>query len=170
MGQNLRDFTSTSCLSPLSYGILYIFLLISIAVYAVDCFTAVNLLFFNRWSGQVKPVISFKIARWIFAACILLSLVLLVYRWVRALRVIKSGVIAASYLDPLAVRVQCIRPGKRGQGWRRFLVFAALTEGRKGAEYVALFTHFSFEGSFLADSATCLMLITNPSMDTNHIR
>ncbi|KAL8920677.1 MAG: hypothetical protein Q9208_006159 [Pyrenodesmia sp. 3 TL-2023] len=142
---NLHDFTSTSCLSPLSYGILYIFLLISIAVYAVDCFTAVNLLFFNRWSGQVKPVISFKIARWIFAACILLSLVLLVYRWVRALRVIKSGVIAASYLDPLAVRVQCIRPGKRGQGWRRFLVFAALTEGRKGAEYVALFTHFSFE-------------------------
>ncbi|KAI4198479.1 MAG: hypothetical protein LQ346_002754 [Caloplaca aetnensis] len=125
---NLRDFTSSSCLSPLSYGILYIFLLISIAVYAVDCFTAVNLLFFNRWSGQVKPVISFKIARWI-----------------RALRVIKSGVIAASYLDPLAVRVQCIRPGARGQGWRRFLVFAALTEGRKGAEYVALFTHFSFE-------------------------
>ncbi|KAI4121364.1 MAG: hypothetical protein LQ338_006405 [Usnochroma carphineum] len=142
---NLYDFTSTSCLSPLSYGILYIFLLISIAVYAVDCFTAANLLFFNRWSGQVKPVISFKIARWIFAACILFSLLLLVYRWIRALRVIRSGVVAASYLDPLAVRVQSIRPGARGQGWRRFLVFAALTEGRKGAEYVALFTYFSFE-------------------------
>ncbi|KAI4289293.1 MAG: hypothetical protein L6R35_001443 [Caloplaca aegaea] len=142
---NLRDFTSTSCLSHLSYAILYVFILISGAVYAVDCFTAVNLLFFNRWSGQVKPVISFKIARWIFAACILLSLVLLVYRWVRALRVIKSGVIAASYLDPLAVRIQCVRVGAMGQGWRRFLVFAALTEGRKGAEYVALFTYFSFE-------------------------
>ncbi|KAL8963067.1 MAG: hypothetical protein Q9193_000622 [Seirophora villosa] len=142
---NLRDFTSTSCLSHLSYAILYLFILISGAVYAVDCFTAVNLLFFNRWSGQVKPVISFKIARWIFAACILFSLVLLVYRWVRALRVIKSGVIAASYLDPLAVRIQCVRVGAMGQGWRRFLVFAALTEGRKGAEYVALFTYFSFE-------------------------
>lgn len=97
-------------------------------------------------SGQVKPVISFKIARWIFAACILLSLVLLVYRWIRALRMIKSGVVAASYLDPLAVRIQSVRPGVRGRGWRRFLVFAALTEGRKGAEYVALFTYFSFEG------------------------
>ncbi|KAL8703686.1 MAG: hypothetical protein Q9201_003140 [Fulgogasparrea decipioides] len=144
---NLRDFTSTSCYSPLSYGILYIFLLVSIAVYAVDLFTAANLLFFDRWSGQVKPVISFKIARWIFAACILLSLVLLVYRWIRAIRVIKSDVVAASYLDPLAVRIQSIRPGARGQGWRRFLVFAALTEGRKGAEYVALFTYFSFEAS-----------------------
>ncbi|KAL8781031.1 MAG: hypothetical protein Q9213_006208 [Squamulea squamosa] len=129
----------------LSYGILYIFLFISVAVYAVDIFTAANLLFFNRWSGQVKPVISFKIARWIFAACILVSLVLLVYRWIRALRVIRSGVVAASYLDPLAVRIQSIRPGARGRGFRRFLVFGALTEGRKGAEYVALFTYFSFE-------------------------
>ncbi|KAL9583398.1 MAG: hypothetical protein Q9212_002728 [Teloschistes hypoglaucus] len=142
---NLGDFRSTSCYSPLSYGILYIFLLTSVAVYAVDLFTAANLLFFDRWSGQVKPVISFKIARWIFAACILLSLVLLFYRWVRALRMIKSGVVAASYLDPLAVRIQSVRPGARGRGWRRFLVFAALTEGRKGAEYVALFTYFSFE-------------------------
>ncbi|KAL8800361.1 MAG: hypothetical protein Q9200_007271 [Gallowayella weberi] len=142
---NLKDFKTSSSYSKLSYGILYVFLFISVAVYAVDIFTAVNLLFFNRWSGQVKPVISFKIARWIFAACILSSLVLLVYRWIRALRVIKRGVVAASYLDPLAVRIQSIRPGARGQGYRRFLVFAALTEGRKGAEYVALFTYFSFE-------------------------
>ncbi|KAI4230340.1 MAG: hypothetical protein L6R36_000151 [Xanthoria steineri] len=142
---NLGDFRSTSCYSILSYIILYVFIFISVAVYAVDLFTATNLLFFNKWSGQVKPVISFKIARWLFAACILLSLVLLVYRWIRALRVIKSGVVAASYLDPLAVRIQSIRPGARGRGFRRFLVFGALTEGRKGAEYIALFTYFSFE-------------------------
>ncbi|KAI4284729.1 MAG: hypothetical protein L6R38_001185 [Xanthoria sp. 2 TBL-2021] len=142
---NLGDFKSTSCYSTLSYIILYIFIFISVAVYAVDLFTAANLLFFNRWSGQVKPVISFKVARWLFAACILLSLVLLVYRWIRALRVIRSGVVAASYLDPLAVRIQSIRPGARGRGYRRFLVFGALTEGRKGAEYIALFTYFSFE-------------------------
>jgi len=58
----------------------------------------------------------------------------------------KSGVVAASYLDPLAVRVQSVRMGAKGRGWRRFLVFAALTKGRKGTEYVALFTYFSFEG------------------------
>lgn len=68
------------------------------------------------------------------------------YRWMKAVRAIKSGVIAASYLDPLAVRVQSIRMGANGRGWRRFLVFAALTKGRKGNEYVALFTYFSFEG------------------------
>ena len=64
----------------------------------------------------------------------------------RAIRVIRSGVVAASYLDPLAVRIQSVRMGKEGRGWRRFLLFAALTKGRKGAEYVALFSYFSFEG------------------------
>lgn len=143
----LSDFKSTSCGAPLSYGVLYIALLISVAVYVVDIFTAANLLFSNRWSGQVQPVIPFKYTKWIFAGCIILSWVLLIYRWLRAIRVIRNGVVAASYLDPLAVRVQSIRMGKEGRGWRRFLVFAALTKGRKGAEYVALFTHFSFEGT-----------------------
>ena len=116
------------------------------AVYGIDTFTAANLLFFDRWSGQVKPVIPFNISRWIFAACILLSWILLVYRWIRAVKAIQSGIVAASYLDPLAVRIQSVRVGATGRGWRRFLVFAELTKGRKGTEYVALFTYFSFEG------------------------
>lgn len=142
---NLSDFRSTSCVSPLSYGFLIILGIISVAVYAVDIFTCANLLLYNRWSGQVKPVIPFRYSKWIFTACIILSWVLLVYRWQRAIRVMKGGVVAASYLDPLAVRVQSIRMGANGRGWRRFLVFAALTKGRKGAEYVALFSYFSFE-------------------------
>lgn len=144
--QNLNDFKSTTCLTPLSYGILYITLVISVAVYGVDIFTAANLLFFDRWSGQVQPVIPFHVSRWIFSGCILLSWVLLIYRWVRAVRAMRSGVVAVSYLDPLAVMMQSIRMGASGRGWKRFLVFAELTKGRKGAEYVALFTYFSFEG------------------------
>lgn len=58
----------------------------------------------------------------------------------------RNGGVAESYLDPLAVRVQSVRMGKRGRGWKRFLVFAELTKGKKGASYVALFTYFSFEG------------------------
>ena len=146
--QNLSDFKSTSCFTPLSYGILYISLLISLVVYAVDLFTAINLLVFDRWSGQVKPVIPFKISKWIFAACIILSWIFLVYRWLRAIRAMRSGGVAASYLDPLAVRIQSVRMGARGRGWGRFLVFAELTKSKKGTDYVALFTYFSFEGEF----------------------
>ncbi|KAI3008196.1 hypothetical protein CBS147346_2767 [Aspergillus niger] len=142
---NLDDFKSESCLSPFSYFFLYVFLIISIAVYGVDTFTAVNLLAFSRWAGQIEPAIPFKISRWIFAVCIIISFALLIYRWMRAIRAIRSGSIAQSYLDSLAVRVQSIRMGSNGRGWRRFLVFGELTKSKKGAEYVALFAYFAFE-------------------------
>ena len=66
----------------------------------------------------------------------------------------KQGGVAQSYLDPLAVRIQSVRMGKEGRGWKRFLVFAELTKGKKGADYVALFTYYSFEGKL--DSKTLL--------------
>lgn len=77
--------------------------------------------------------------------CILLSFALLAYRWLQAYRAMRSGSITRSYLDPLAVRVQSFRVfTSRGRGWKRFLVFAELTKSKKGAEYVALYTYFSF--------------------------
>lgn len=120
-------------------------LFVSISVYAVDTFTAINLLAFNRWAGQIKPEVDLKYSRWIFAGCIILSFVLLIYRWLKALKVMRGGKVAKAYLDPLAVRVECIRMGKEGRGWKRFLVFAELTKSRKGADYVALFAYYSFE-------------------------
>lgn len=132
-------------MTPVSYFFLWFFLFVSLAVYGVDIFTAVNLLAFSKWAGQIKPTIPFNISRWIFAVCIIISFVLLVVRWLHAIRAIRSGSIAHSYLDSLAVRIQSIRMGSKGRGWKRFLVFAELTKSRKGAEYVALFSYFSFE-------------------------
>lgn len=73
------------------------------------------------------------------------------------MRAMRTGIVAASYLDPLAVMIQSIRVGDNGRGWKRFLVFAELTKGRKGAEYVALFTYFSFEGKFQS-SGVCFAI------------
>ncbi|KGO69214.1 hypothetical protein PITC_096270 [Penicillium italicum] len=148
---NLDDFKSESCLTPFSYFFLWVLLFISIAVYSVDTFTAINLLAFSRWSGRVQPAIPFNISRWIFAACIIASFVLLVYRWILAIRAIRSGSITRSFLDPLAVSLQSIRFGQRGRGYRRFLVFAELTKDRKAAEYVALYAYFSFQCKYNAN-------------------
>jgi hypothetical protein len=150
--QNLNDFKSSSCFTGFSYFMVWVFGLISIAVYGVDTFTAINLLAFNKWSSQIQPKIPISISRWIFAGAIIASFVLLIYRWFRAIRVMRTGGIAESYLDPLAVRVQSVRIGKH-KGYRRFLLFAELTKSKKGADYIALFSYFSFEGeSFM----TCL--------------
>lgn len=141
---NLRDFKSTSCFTPFAYGYLWFLLFISIAVYGVDTFVAVNLLAFDNWSSQIDPAVDRDIAKWVFSACIIASFVNLGFEFVRAIRVMKRGNVAECYLDNLAVRLESIRMGK-GQGWRRFLVFAALTKSKKGAEYIALFTYFNFQ-------------------------
>ncbi|KAL1891523.1 Potassium transporter [Sporothrix stenoceras] len=142
----LQDFKSTSCFTPFAYTYLYFSLGLSIAVYAVDTFTAVNLLVFDRWSSEIAPtqLISFAVSKWIFSICIILSVVNLAYEHIRAMRIMRRGSVAECYLDNLAVRLESVRWGK-GQGWKRFLVFAELTKSKKGAEYIALFTYFSFQ-------------------------
>ncbi|KAG6002284.1 hypothetical protein E4U21_003275 [Claviceps maximensis] len=141
---NLQDFKAKGCGSGLAYGYLWLMLIISIAVYTVDSFTAVNLLAFNRWSSKIEPAIPFDVSKWIFSVCILLSFVNLAFEGARAIRVMHRNNVAECFLDSLAVRWESIRLG-RGQGWRRFLVFAELTKSKKGSEYVALFTYFSFK-------------------------
>ncbi|KAI9712748.1 MAG: hypothetical protein M1820_001370 [Bogoriella megaspora] len=143
---NLDDFKSKNCFTSFSYGWLWFLAIVGIAVYAVDTFTAVNLLAFDRWSSEVKPAVPFKVSKWIFAVCIMLSWILLMFEWIRAIRVIRRGAVAESYLDPLAVVLQSMRPGQ-GKGWRRFLVFAELTKSKKGVDYLALFVYFAFKGA-----------------------
>ena len=88
-------------------------------------------------------------AKWIFAGCIIASYVFLVYRWIKAVRVIRSGSISESYLEPLAAIFQSIRITKSGQGWKRFLVFAESTRSKKSIEVVALFVYLQFKGTTL---------------------
>ena len=144
---NLADFKSKGCGTPFAYGYLWFSLILSVTVYTVDTFTAVQLLIFDRWSSKIEPDIKFSISKWIFAGCIIASFLNLGYEGWRAIRVIRRENVADSYLDNLAVMWESIRIGK-GQGWRRFLVFAELTKSKKGAEYIALFTYFSLQCEF----------------------
>ncbi|OIW25238.1 hypothetical protein CONLIGDRAFT_656907 [Coniochaeta ligniaria NRRL 30616] len=145
---SLNDFKSTSCLTPFAYCYLWFSLFLSMAVYGVDTFTAVNLLLFDKWSSDIEltQMVPFDIAKWIFSVCIILSVINLLYEHIRANRVMRRGSVAECYLDSLAARLESIRFGK-GQGYKRFLVFAELTKSKKGAEYVALFSYFSFQST-----------------------
>ncbi|APA08457.1 hypothetical protein SS1G_02145 [Sclerotinia sclerotiorum 1980 UF-70] len=142
---SLNDFKSTSYFTPFAYAYLWISLGISTAVYGVDTFTAVNLLAFNRWSGEIQPKIPLNVSKWIFSGCIIASWINLGFEHLRSWRVMRRGAVAESYLDNLAVRLESVKMGKSGRGWRRFLVFAELTKSKKGTEYVALFTYFAFQ-------------------------
>ncbi|KAK4989208.1 Potassium transporter [Elasticomyces elasticus] len=139
----IADFYATSSWTYLSYGWLWFLAIVAVAVYAADTFTAVNLLVYNKWSSQIQPAIPFQYSKWIFAACIIISWVLCGWEWQRAVRVIRRGGVAESYMDPLAVTLQSMRP----LGWKRFLVIAELTKSKKGVDYIALFVYFQYKGA-----------------------
>lgn len=140
---NLSDFKSTSSWNTLAYLWVWIMAIVAVAVFAADTFTAVNLLAYNRWTSKVEPKIPIEYARWIFAGCILFGFVLYIFNWIFAIRAIRRGGIADSFLDPLAATLQSMR----GSGWRRFLVFANLTQSKKGTDYIAFFVYFSFQSA-----------------------
>jgi hypothetical protein len=122
---------------------LWILVLITIGVYVADTFTAIKLLAFNEWSSQVKPAIPFTVAKWIFSGCIMLSWGLAVLAWITAIRTIKRGCVTDDYLNSTAVTLQSIRAGS---GWKRFLVFAALTKSKKKVSWIAIFVYFQRQG------------------------
>lgn len=141
--QTLSDFRPSGALTYISYGWLWFLAFVAVAVYGSDTFTAVNLLAYDKWSSQIQPSIPLEYSRWIFAVCIIISWVLCAFEWIRALRVIRRDAVAESYMDPLAVVLQSMRP----HGWKRFLVFAELTKSKKGLDYIALFVYFQLKGS-----------------------
>lgn len=140
---NLSDFKSTSSWNTLAYIWVWVMAFVAVAVFAADTFTAVNLLAYNKWTSKVEPKIPIEYARWIFAGCILFSFVLYIFNWIFAVRAIRRGGIADSFLDPLAATLQSMR----GSGWRRFLVFSNLTQSKKGTDYIAFFVYFSFQSA-----------------------
>lgn len=91
----------------------------------------------------------FEVAKWIFAITIIISYVFLIYRGIRAFRVMRSGSVTECYLEPLAAIWQSMRLTSSGRGWRRFLVFAELTKSKKGANYIALFVYFQFKSALI---------------------
>lgn len=132
-------------MNRLDYLLLHVNMAISAIVYAMDLFTAINLIIFDRWSGGIKPAISFSIARWIFAVCIILSFLNLTYEYYYARAIVRRGSIAESFLDNVAFRYLS-RYTRDGQGWKRFLVFAELGDTKRKVEHLALFTYVSFQG------------------------
>lgn len=137
---DLDQFRSTACRYLTGYVFMYISLIISLAVYASDIYTAIVLLAFDRWSTSIKPYVPFRISRWIFGGCIILSFILLIYEYVVAYTIIKGKNVSLTYTNPVARNLYSI------YGYKYFCLFAKITKSKNKVEYIALFVFFTFKG------------------------
>lgn len=124
----------------MGYISMYINMLLSLAVYGSDIYTAIVLLAFDRWSSDIQPFVPFSISRWIFGGCIILSILLLIYEAIVAYGIYKGRNIALNYTNPTARNFYSVR------GYRYFCLFAKITKSKSTAEYIALFVYFTLKG------------------------
>lgn len=131
-----------------NYMFMIFLLFLAIVFYCIDIYTCIKLLAFNEWSSEVKPYLSFKISKWLFAACIICSVVLLIYESVRGFRVFKTRNISLIYTNTFAKNAKSL------QGYKYFCVLNEINPS-SGFEKMAFYTYFTFHGSkklLLADS------------------
>lgn len=110
------------------------------AVFASDIYTAVILLAYDRWSSEINPAVPINISRWIFAGCIILSTVLIIFEFMIAIRVSREKNISRTYTNQIARKLYSIK------GYNYFCLFGKITKSRNKKEYLALFVYFSLKG------------------------
>lgn len=77
-------------------------LLLMIAILAVDTYTCVNILVFNRWSTGEYQVYEYNVAKWIFTGCILFRYGLMLYHLAWGIHIYRTRNIALAYLNNVA--------------------------------------------------------------------
>lgn len=137
---DMSQFHSTSFRIIISYLFMYVQIIITLAVYASDIYTAIMLLAFDRWASSISPFVPFHISRWLFGGCILFSFVLLIYDYIQAYRVWKRYNICLTYTNPICRTIYSIK------GFNYFCLFAKITKSKEFTDYVALFVFFTFKG------------------------
>ncbi|KPV72941.1 uncharacterized protein RHOBADRAFT_38620, partial [Rhodotorula graminis WP1] len=151
---DVGQFYSKTFGSRLSYAWYWTLFLISIAVYVADTYTLIALLASNRWSGQILQSeaaqadtkssnvleVPFKIGKWIFFACIIVSFVLLLWEARKARAIVKSRDISYAHTNLMAHSWYALR------SYNHFCFFAQVDSSKKKKDNLAFFTFFTFKG------------------------
>ncbi|KAE8538218.1 hypothetical protein D1P53_005557 [Cryptococcus gattii VGV] len=130
------------------YILRYVFLLKSVAVYALDIFTAVTMVSSDHWTNAITSRcdsdcavdVQFKIAKWVFVGCIIFSFLLLGYETYKAKKVIDSRDISYAFTNLLANDYYSFR------SYDNFCLFCQIESSSKKKDDLAFFIFFTFKG------------------------
>ncbi|KAF9361432.1 hypothetical protein BGX26_003176 [Mortierella sp. AD094] len=147
---DVDDYIDNSLWRKFKYSLVFGIVIKGILIYCADLWTAVNLLVAGTWStnlgvqnGQISFSsinISFVIYKWIFAACIILSFVLLAWDMKKAAVIIKSRDISYAFTSMIAYRYYAIK------SFAHFCLFEKIHNSKKQIDEIAFFCFFTFRG------------------------
>lgn len=150
---DVEDYVDESFWRKFKYSLVFAIVIKGILIYCADLWTAVNLIIADdpsQWEsklgvendmiqyGELK--ISFQIYRWIFAACIVLSFVLLGWDIKKSVAIIQSRDISYAFTSMIAYRYYAIK------SYPHFCLFEKIHNSKKTIDEIAFFCFFTFRG------------------------
>ncbi|CCD25796.2 pheromone-regulated K(+) transporter PRM6 NDAI_0G00200 [Naumovozyma dairenensis CBS 421] len=141
----VANFKTLSNYVLLIWGISFL----KTALLISDIYTCIKLLAFNTWSNDyVKPFLPFRISKWLFSTCILISVLLLLYDVINGLRIYGTKVITTCYMNNFA------RTSLSLSNYSVFCFFENITPDNR-LQKIAFFSYFELKSCLrllLADS------------------
>ncbi|KAF9144292.1 hypothetical protein BG015_000148 [Linnemannia schmuckeri] len=147
---DVEDYLDNSLWRKFKYSLVFAVVIKGILIYCADLWTAVNLLVSGTWSNNLgvehnqisfKNInISFEIYKWIFAACIILSFILLAWDMKKAVAIINSRDISYAFTSMIAYRYYAIK------SYAHFCLFEKIHNSKKQIDEIAFFCFFTFRG------------------------
>ncbi|KAK3830835.1 MAG: hypothetical protein JOS17DRAFT_150231 [Linnemannia elongata] len=147
---DVEDYLDNSLWRKFKYSLVFAVVIKGILIYCADLWTAVNLLVSGTWSNNLgvehnqisfKNInISFEIYKWIFAACIILSFILLAWDMKKAVAIINSRDISYAFTSMIAYRYYAIK------SYAHFCLFEQIHNSKKQIDEIAFFCFFTFRG------------------------
>ncbi|KAI7885519.1 hypothetical protein K492DRAFT_12943 [Lichtheimia hyalospora FSU 10163] len=137
---DIDEFRRGSCYNGLRYLLLFCSIIVSVATYIADIWTAVILLAFDQWSLSVQPKIPFDISKWIYVACIALSFLLLAWDFFKFQKILKSQYISLSVTNVMAYRYHSAK------NFGRFCLFRKINSSRNTSDSIAFFVFYTLKG------------------------
>ncbi|KWU45316.1 hypothetical protein RHOSPDRAFT_5342, partial [Rhodotorula sp. JG-1b] len=152
---DVDQFHSRTCGSRASFAWLWTTFIIAIAVYVADVYTLVALLASNRWAGQILQtqatesdaesqkhilLVPFRIGKWIFFACIIVSFLLALWDARKARAIVKSRDISYAFTNVMAHNWYALR------SYNHHCFFSQINKSKKRKDSLAFFVFFTFKG------------------------
>lgn len=147
---DVEDYIDSSAWRKFKYSLVFAIVIKGILLYCADLWTAVNLLVSGTWSSNLGVSndqisfrdikISFEIYKWVFAACIILSFILLAWDIKKAIAIIQSRDISYAFTSMIAYRYYAIK------SYAHFCLFERIHNSKKQIDEIAFFCFFTFRG------------------------
>lgn len=147
---DVRDYRNNGWWTQTRYGLVFALVVKSFAVYIADIYTAVTLLAFNHFNGNIYNKVQdnpdntvpvpLEYGKWVFFGCIIFSFLLLAYEAHKCRAIIRSRDISYAYTNVMANNYYSLR------SFDHFCLFTQINNSTKKKDEIAFFIFFTFKG------------------------